>query len=264
MIRRSSSWLTWAQAGFAVALLVSAGARAEQSQSSDTPRQRPPRILSDSLAGRDSFELYCAPCHGVDARGGGPVAPALKTAPPDLTQLARRNGGAFPADRVRAYVTGTGRTLPSHGPAEMPVWGPTFRAFEADARVQERIKNLVEYLATQQRASSGQGSDGARLFAQHCASCHGADGTGNGPMADRFRQRPPDLTRYTERNGGVCPSERVARIVDGRDVPSHRDREMPVWGEAFRSSPAGLSPDEVKARIAAIVGYLGAIQRRNL
>ena len=264
MTRGIRSWLTCGQVVFVVSLAVSGQVRATQSQATDTPRQRAPRILSDSLAGRDSFQLYCAPCHGVDARGGGPVAPALKTAPPDLTQLTRRNNGAFPADRVRAYVTGTGRALPSHGPAEMPVWGPTFRAFEADTRVQERIKNLVEYLATQQRASSGPGTDGARLFAQHCASCHGADGAGNGPMADRFRQRPPDLTMYTARNGGVFPSERVARIVDGRDVPSHRDREMPVWGEAFRSSPTGLSPDEVKARIAAIVGHLEAIQRRNL
>ena len=107
-------------------------------------------MLTDSLAGRDSFQLYCAPCHGTDTRGNGPVAPALKTAPPDLTQLARRNGGAFPADRVRAFVTGIGRTLPTHGPAEMPVWGPTFRAFETDVRVQERIKNLV---ATWRRSS---------------------------------------------------------------------------------------------------------------
>lgn len=239
---------------------VSAGG---QGGTNDTPRQRAPRVLSDSLAGVDSFELYCAPCHGSDARGNGPVALALKTAPPDLTQLARRNGGAFPADRVRAYVTGTGRTLPAHGPAEMPIWGPTFRAFETDVRVQERIKNLVQYLSTVQRPSSAPGGDGARLFSQHCASCHGPAGTGNGPMAERFRQRPPDLTLYTMRNGGVFPSEQVARIVDGRDVPSHRDREMPVWGDAFRTSPGGLSPDSVKARIAAIVAFLEAIQRRN-
>jgi mono/diheme cytochrome c family protein len=239
---------------------VSAG---DQRGGNDTPRQQAPRVLSDSLAGRDSFELYCAPCHGSDARGNGPVAPALKTAPPDLTQLARRNGGAFPADRVRAYVTGTGRTLPAHGPAEMPIWGPTFRAFETDVWVQERIKNLVQYLSTVQRPSSAPGGEGARLFSQHCASCHGATGTGNGPLAERFRERPPDLTLYTTRNGGVFPGEQVARIVDGRDVPSHRDREMPVWGDAFRASPAGLSPEEVKARITAIVTFLEAIQRRN-
>lgn len=244
--------------------LLAVGSVAVLGQTNDTPRQRAPRVLTESLAGRDSFELYCAPCHGADARGKGPVAPALKTAPPDLTQLARRNGGAFPADRVRAFVTGTGRTLPSHGPAEMPVWGPTFRMFEADVRVQERIKNLVEYLASRQQATSAPGSDGAKLFSQHCASCHGPTGAGNGPLADRFRQPPPDLTRFTERNGGVFPSERVGRIIDGREVPPHRDREMPVWGNAFRSTPEGLSPDAVKARIAAIVAFLEAIQRRNL
>ena len=244
-------------------LLAASGALAH-GQVTDTPRQRAPRVLTDSLAGRDSFQLYCAPCHGTDTRGNGPVAPALKTAPPDLTQLARRNGGAFPADRVRAFVTGTGRTLPTHGPGEMPVWGPTFRAFETDVRVQERIKNLVAYLASQQLASSGPGTDGAKLFSGHCASCHGAVGTGNGPMGTRLRQPPPDLTLFAERNGGVFPSERVGRIIDGRDVPSHRDREMPVWGNAFRSTPAGLSPEEVRARIAAIVLFLDAIQRRNL
>ena len=155
---------------WAATAVVSAG----QGGTNDTPRQQAPRVLVDSLAGVDSFDLYCAPCHGSDARGNGPVAPALKTAPPDLTQLARRNGGAFPADRVRAYVTGTGRTLPAHGPAEMPVWGPVFSqldeafvqlknrdlpdrrrsrsgAFETDVRVRERIKNLVQYLATVQR-----------------------------------------------------------------------------------------------------------------
>ena len=154
MTQRSGS--TSVLVGLAAGLLIPA-AMGAQGQATDTPRQQPPRVLSDSLAGRDSFQLYCAPCHGPDARGNGPVAPALKTAPPDLTQLSRRNGGTFPADRVRAYVTGTGRTLPSHGPAEMPVWGPTFRAFEADVRVQERIKNLVEYLAKQQQPSSAPG-----------------------------------------------------------------------------------------------------------
>ena len=69
--------------------------------------QQPPRVLIDSLAGRDSFELYCAACHGSDGRGNGPVAAGLRTAPADLTLLARGNNGAFPRDRVREFIVGT-------------------------------------------------------------------------------------------------------------------------------------------------------------
>ena len=148
-----SDWHHAAVMGILMMGFVAAGATRGWGQATDTPRQEAPRVLTDSLAGRDSFELYCAPCHGTDARGNGPIAPVLKTAPPDLTQLARRNKGAFPADRVRRFVTGTGRSLPTHGPPAMPVWGPIFRASETDARVQERIKNLVAYLASQQLPS---------------------------------------------------------------------------------------------------------------
>jgi mono/diheme cytochrome c family protein len=221
-----------------------------------------PSIAIDSLAGRDSFELYCASCHGSSGRGDGPVAPALRTRPADLTTLAQRNNGVFPRDPVRAYVTGTGRTLPAHGTTEMPVWGPMFRVFESDARVRERIENLMTHLQSLQRPSAGADDAGAQAFRSYCASCHGASGRGNGPMADQLRRQPPDLTKFTTRNGGVFPSERVARIIDGRDVPAHGDREMPVWGDAFRTTREGLSADEIKARIAAIVRYLQAMQER--
>lgn len=143
----------------------------------------------------------------------------------------------------------------------MPVWGPTFRAFEKDIRTKERIKNLVLYLASIQVPSSAPGSEGARLFQEHCAGCHGPGGTGGAPAS--LRRQPPDLTLFTARNGGVFPSERVARIIDGRDVASHGDREMPVWGFAFRSTREGLTQEQVAARIAAIVAHLEAIQRRN-
>lgn len=240
----------------------SAGAVATNArQTNDTPRVQAPPILSESLAGRDSFDRYCAACHGSRAKGDGPVAPQLKTRPPDLTQLQRRNGGTFPAGRVTAYIDGTGRALPTHGPAEMPVWGPTFRAFEKDTRSKERIKNLVLFLASIQAPTSAPGTDGARLFQEHCAACHGSGGTGGAPAG--LRRQPPDLTLFTARNGGVFPSERVARIIDGREVASHGDREMPVWGFAFRATRDGLTQEQVAARIAAIVAYLEAIQRRN-
>ena len=69
--------------------------------------------------------------------------------------------------------------------------------------------------------------------------------------------------QYTRRNGGMFPGERVYRIIDGRDVPSHGDREMPVWGDVFRMTPSSSAIAGVKARIDAVVRYLEGIQERG-
>jgi len=61
----------------------------------------------------------------------------------------------------------------------------------------------------------------------------------------------------------VFPSVRLTRIIDGRDVAAHGDREMPVWGDAFRSTPGGFSQQQIDDRIAAIVKYLQGIQERG-
>lgn len=104
---------------------------------------------------------------------------------------------------------------------------------------------------------------GGQLFEVYCATCHGTGGHGDGPMADRLRRMPPDLTQFAARNGGVFPSERVYRIIDGRDVPSHGDGEMPVWGDVFRSVPGRPGAEAARARIAAIVRHLEAMQERT-
>jgi hypothetical protein len=70
------------------------------------------------------------------------------------------------------------------------------------------------------------------------------------------------LTQFSARNGGVFPSVRLARIIDGRDITAHGIREMPVWGDAFLASPGGMTREQVDQRIAAIVKYLAALQER--
>lgn len=72
--------------------------------------------------GERSFERRCASCHGVAGRGDGPAAPALATRPPNLRQIAARNGGQF--DRIAVLERIEGRSLPpSHGSMTMPIWG---------------------------------------------------------------------------------------------------------------------------------------------
>jgi hypothetical protein len=115
-------------------------------------KDEPLSLLTPSLSGVQNFTAYCAPCHGHDGRGRGPVAEALTTQPSDLTKLAARNRGVFPTRGVRDYLTHGSETVQAHGSRTMPVWGPTFRAFDSsDKAVALRIANLVTYLESIQQ-----------------------------------------------------------------------------------------------------------------
>jgi len=223
--------------------------------------ESPGTFLGESLVGTDSYEAYCASCHGPTGTGDGPVAEVLRRRPADLTLLAARNGNRFPRERVSAVLRGEGRMLAAHGTTEMPIWGPLFRVFEPDARVRVRIDNLVAYIETLQPRGAVNES-GATLFRTHCAPCHGLDARGTGPAASSMRTDPPNLTTFAKRNGGVFPSERLRQIIDGRGIVSHGDRDMPLWGNAFKRTPGGLTEDAVKARIKAITDYIEGIQER--
>ena len=118
----------------------------------DRPNAAEPGAPNPMLVevGREEFVQRCASCHGLDARGGGPVAGALRTAPADLTRIAARRGGEFPAGEIGDWIDG--RLAPSaHGPREMPIWGVRFaEGLPPDPLTQDlvrgRIVTLVEYL----------------------------------------------------------------------------------------------------------------------
>ncbi len=118
----------------------------------DTPatikRVSPSR--TSPVSGKDMFETYCAVCHGTDGKGGGPAVAALKVPPPDLTTVARRNGGKFPELRVFNTINGDLNT-PAHGSKEMPVWGDVLRSLEKDSATQQmRVSNLTKYIESLQ------------------------------------------------------------------------------------------------------------------
>lgn len=74
------------------------------------------------------FAQNCAACHGAGARGDGPAAAGLLESPADLTLIAERSGGVFPADDVLAKVHGYG------GPGHFGDM-PDFADLEAGATV---------------------------------------------------------------------------------------------------------------------------------
>lgn len=114
-------------------------------------------------------------------------------------------------------------------------------------------------------------SVGEAEFMNSCASCHGPDGTGGGPMAGFLSGSLPDLSVLAEANGGVFPISRVYSVIDGTQTSGpHGSREMPVWGNRyFVRGAESANPDfraeqaEVFARfrVLALTEYLATLQK---
>lgn len=137
-------------------------------------------------------------------------------------------------------------------------------AFWAAASVSAIALCLVGASGPEQEKPSGVLVDVGRTdFLRYCASCHGVDAHGKGPVAETLRTPPTDLTRIAKRHGGKLPAGEIAAYIDGRmPVASHGTREMPVWGRILGEKIAeGTTEDEVaRGRIDALVAYLMSIQ----
>ena len=118
---------------------------------------------------------------------------------------------------------------------------------------------------------------GRAEYQSSCASCHGTDAKGDGPVSKALKTRPTDLTILARKNNGVFPLNAVYKIIDGRDeITSHGTRDMPIWGYRFVParhfdlkladeyiySPAASSEAVVHARILAVIDYLNRLQQK--
>lgn len=105
-------------------------------------------------AGKGEYMANCSSCHGDAGKGNGPYVELLKKSPPDLTTLAKRNGGVFPINRVYEVIDGR-EVIKWHGTRDMPVWGSDYIAsasnqmdvyFLPEASARMRILMLIDYL----------------------------------------------------------------------------------------------------------------------
>jgi len=111
-----------------------------------------PIKATSPASGLEMYKTYCAVCHGIDGRGQGPAAEALRVPPTDLTTMASRNGGKYPSLRVAAIIRGE-EVLAAHGTKEMPIWGSLFWTLSGghDGEVQQRVSNLNQYIESLQK-----------------------------------------------------------------------------------------------------------------
>lgn len=105
--------------------------------------------------GKLEFEARCASCHGTNGKGYGPLTEWLRKSPPDLTLLARANGGVLPMERLYDSITGD-KLVAAHGTRDMPVWGRVYRTdaaeyymelpYDPEAHTRGRLLLLLEYI----------------------------------------------------------------------------------------------------------------------
>ena len=106
-------------------------------------------------------------------------------------------------------------------------------------------------------------ASGADLYVNYCASCHGLQGEGDGPVAAVMQVNVPNLRTLAMRSDGEFPTDAVTAYVDGRQSPSsHGDRRMPIWGNVFQWNEGADSEDLARRRIEAVVEFIGELQYR--
>jgi mono/diheme cytochrome c family protein len=105
--------------------------------------------------------------------------------------------------------------------------------------------------------------NGPEMFESYCAPCHGKDGKGTGPAASALKKAPADLTLLAQKNGGKYPELRVQEFIRGDSAPAaHGSRDMPMWGELFRSLGGGNQEGLAAMRVKNLSSYIAGIQAK--
>jgi mono/diheme cytochrome c family protein len=107
-------------------------------------------------------------------------------------------------------------------------------------------------------------AEGQRAYLRACASCHGTDARGDGPVAPTLKVPPPDLTRLASRHGGCFPRDYVVGTVTGTaPITAHGTSDMPVWRLTFGPTSSGAAATAALRRrrwLDGLVDYLETLQ----
>jgi mono/diheme cytochrome c family protein len=106
------------------------------------------------------------------------------------------------------------------------------------------------------------GYNGAELYKRFCASCHGENGNGEGPVAPMLKAMVPDLRLIARRHGGKFPADQIQRIIDGRDIKvPHGTRTMPVWGYEFTAANKDADAQQTGELVERLVKHISTLQK---
>ena len=243
---------------------------------------------SDLAAGREIYITHCVFCHGDALDGDGMFADGLRPRPADFTDTGTI--AQLPESYVFWRVAKGGPGLPPEGTP----WNSAMPAWE-DVLTVEEVWQVIAYLyegagpnvfpaeraslnvelaaagALDPAAGSVQAPSGAeQIYEERCAACHGVDGDGQGPAAERLSVKPRDFTRdeYEIKStaGDEFPSREdlintLATGMPGSSMPGWRgilsEREMgavadylQTFGRFFGQEGYGTTPVDVPRRVS--------------
>jgi mono/diheme cytochrome c family protein len=89
-------------------------------------------------------------------------------------------------------------------------------------------------------------SHGRRVFAERCATCHGAKGRGDGQNAYNLEPPPPD---FQDSLSELSPEDR-RRVIEGGTAALGRSPLCPAWGRSLDGS-----------EVEALLAYLAVMER---
>ena len=190
---------------------------------------RPPSLARGAAV----YQEQCTQCHGPTGRGDGPKAKQLQGPPP--ASLADRDAMSTvaPLDVYRKLTLGVAGTA-------MPQFEETLSPGDRWA--------VATYVATL-RADDVMVREGEGLYATTCASCHGATGGGDGPLAATLSVRPPTL-RDLAVQGRFTDRELEQLLLQGRP------------GTAMPGFARTLNPGDA-AKIVAFLRVLPTAERQK-
>jgi len=145
---------------------------------SPVPAEAIPPDQIDLQRGAALFSDQCAPCHGPGGQGDGPLAAQFSSPVPALAapEIYR------PASPAQWFAMVTNGDLQQF----MPPFGGALSAAE---------RWQVTYYALALGTPASSLAQASQIYAQRCASCHGAEGKGDGAGAKSLAAPLADLTK---------------------------------------------------------------------
>ena len=109
-----------------------------------------------------------------------------------------------------------------------------------------------------------QARRGKVFFEEHCVSCHGESGKGEGLEANNLDVKVADLTRIQKSRGlKEFPIVEIASIIDGRNqLQAHGPRDMPTWGKYFAEEEQ-LTDEQIRGKMGELIAYLMQLQNTD-